>query len=164
MPFAQLLIDLNLLLRAVLLPSADVRLAQPVVRVSKIGVQLQRALVFGNSFSKFTLIGIQIAELQMSFSKRRVRCDRPLQKRLNLSQIEVRILRALSFPQTHRIVVERLSAVRLQLREPPEPFDDFGCLAWRTVVSSCQKLVATLIRRAQIRAAKDRKSTRLNSS
>src|SRR5882724_13008750 len=156
MPFAQLLIDLNLLLRAILLPGADGGLAQPVMRVRKIGVKLQRALVFGNGFSKFALIGIQIAELQMSFSECWVRRDRPLQERLNLLQIDVRVLRALSLPQTHRVVVKRLSAVRLQLRESPEPFDNFSSLARRTIVGSRKKFVATLIRRAQIRAAKER--------
>src|SRR5712664_1356020 len=80
MPFPQLLIHLNVLLGLILLPRPDIRLTQPVMRVSKIRVKLQRSLVLGNGLRKFALIRIKIAKLQVSFGKAWVGSDGSLQK------------------------------------------------------------------------------------
>src|ERR1700680_1969550 len=64
---AQLLVNLDLLLRAVFVAGAHVGLAKPIVRVGQIGIQLQRALVFRNGVGVLALLGVEIAELQMGF-------------------------------------------------------------------------------------------------
>src|SRR5713226_10684012 len=65
MLLAEFLVHLDLLLGTLFFAGTDVRLAQAIVRVGQIGIQLQRALIFGNGVGVLTLLGVEIAELQM---------------------------------------------------------------------------------------------------
>ena len=53
---AQLLINLELLLRLFLLAGADIGLAEAIVGIGQFRIQLQRALVLGDGFREFALV------------------------------------------------------------------------------------------------------------
>src|SRR5258707_6877139 len=95
---AKLLIHLELLLREVLLARSDICLAQSIVRVGKVGVQFQRASIFGNCCSKVSLVRAEVSHLEVSLGKGRISGDRSLQDRLNLFEVQIGILSPLPFP------------------------------------------------------------------
>src|SRR5438874_12291874 len=59
--FAEPLIDLELLLGAILFASANVRLAETIVSVSKIGIEFKGPDILRDSLGVFILVGVQIA-------------------------------------------------------------------------------------------------------
>ena len=59
--FADFLVDLELLLGADFFAGSNVRLAQPVMSVGKIGIEFERAQILRDSIRIFVLIGEEIA-------------------------------------------------------------------------------------------------------
>ena len=92
----------------------------------------------------------------MRVAELRIECRRLCKQCLDLSKIRGWILRALSFPHAHRVVIRSPRIVRMQFRKAPEALDDLVPLQRRTVVSLRQKEVATGIRRAQVSASQQR--------
>ncbi len=99
------LIDCKFLLCAILLPGVHIVLAEAVMGVGKIGIQFQRSLVLGDGLRVLMLVGVEIAQLHMRFGHRGVERYHFLQQRLDLAQVEARVLCPLSLPQTHRVIV-----------------------------------------------------------
>src|SRR5271163_481948 len=65
----------ELSLSAVLLPGMNVILAKPVVRVRKVGIQLQRPFILRKRLGIIMLIGIEDAQLQMRLRERPIQRD-----------------------------------------------------------------------------------------
>src|SRR5260370_26104363 len=61
MLLAEFLVHLDLLLGTLFFAGTDVRLAESIVRVGQIGIQLPRALIFGNGVGVLTLLRVVMA-------------------------------------------------------------------------------------------------------
>jgi len=72
---AKLLIHLQLVLGLILFAGADVGLAESIMSVGEIGVELEGALVVRDGLGVFGLIGIEIAQLQLGIGERGVEFD-----------------------------------------------------------------------------------------
>lgn len=76
----ELLIDLQLLLGEVFFASANIGLRETIMNVGEIGIELARFQIFGDGFGIFALIGIEIAQLLMSFGKIRGKSNSSFQE------------------------------------------------------------------------------------
>src|SRR5437660_10276480 len=92
MLLANFLVDLELLLGAAFFAGANIRLPQTVVSVGQIGIEFQRALILRNRFYIFILVGVEIAQLQVSFRELRIELQRLSEQRFDLMQIPAGIL------------------------------------------------------------------------
>jgi hypothetical protein len=72
---AKLLVELEFVLGAVFFAGADVGLAEPIVSVGEIAVEVEGALVVGDGLGVLGSIGIEIAELQLRIGERGVEFD-----------------------------------------------------------------------------------------
>src|ERR1700722_16276304 len=147
------LINLELLLRQRFLAGTNVGLPQTIVGVGKIGVQLEGPHILWNGLGILTLVGVKIAQLQVRLGKLGIKIERILKQSLNLTEVKAGILRPLSFPQTHRVVVEGLGIARLEFRESAESLYAVVGLARRTVIGPGQKKITARVRRVQISRA-----------
>jgi len=121
---AQFLVGLELFLSFVLFAHVHVGLAKTIVRVSRIGIYFESTLVFWNCIAIFVLIRIEIAELQVRVGEGRIESVGFLQQRIDLRQVETRILRAFPFPEAHGVVILRAAIVGLLVREAVKARDD----------------------------------------
>src|SRR6185312_1945020 len=92
------LIYLQLCLRKFILFGVHVGLAQPVVHVRQVRIQLTRPDVFRNGLGIPGLVRIKIPQLQVGLGQLVIECDRLLQQAFDLLQIHPSILRPLSLP------------------------------------------------------------------
>src|SRR5271154_6908325 len=148
---AELLVYLQLLLGGVFFASADVGLAQAIVSVGEVRVEFECALVVRDGIGVFGLIGVEIAQLELGLGKGGVEFNRFREQRFDLVEIEAGILRALSLPQAHRVVIEGAAIARLEVGKTAESLDDFAGLAGRTVVGAREKWIDAWIRGTQVR-------------
>src|SRR5580692_8440755 len=146
----ELLVYLQLLLGAVFFAGADVGLAQAIVGVGEVRVEFEGALVVRDGVGVFGLIGIEIAQLELGIGEGGVEFNRFCEQRFDLVEIEAGILRALSLPQAHRVVIEGAAIARLEVGKTAKSLNDFVGLAWRTVVRTGEKWVDTGIRGTQV--------------
>src|SRR5881398_2527649 len=96
--FAEPPIHLELLLGTVLFAGANVSLAQTIVSVSKIGIELKRADILRDGSGMLILVGVEIAELQVGFRQLGVEGQRFAQQGFDLMEIQAGILGALALP------------------------------------------------------------------
>ena len=85
--------------------------------------------------------------MQLGFGQSGIERNRFRQQRLDLVEIEAGILRALSFPETHRVVVKGAAVAWLEFGETAESLDDFVGLAGRTVIGAGEERVAARVGR-----------------
>src|SRR5208337_4445202 len=151
-PRADLLINLELLLSPILLAGVNVGLAEAVVRVREIGIVFESLQIFRNGLGILALVRVEIPQLQMRLGEVRIEGERLSEQRLDLMnldlmKLEARILRPLSFPQTHRVIEERTRVLRLQLGKTAKSFDDLVGVDWRTVKRPRKEKITTRVRR-----------------
>src|SRR5579884_2697667 len=71
---AYFLIYVELFLREILFAGSNISLAQPITRVHQVGIVLQRLGVFGDRFSVFLLVRVEVSQLLVGIEIGRASC------------------------------------------------------------------------------------------